>query len=188
MKHFKIEGPISKRFGIKEVLLKDTPKQALCFGLPGTGKSTFVKSHTCNPIVLDLGHNAFKSEEERERFYRKCIKHTTTELDVLCRVPDMPWLYDTYPEYFDISEVADHGNVKVIFAIPSVGLLGDVIVPRVFERDGDTEFPRLYKKMYKKWYFDWCSTFERWYKVLGKKRCCRIPTYDSVDWYRTWKC
>lgn len=151
-------------------------KRILCFGLPGTGKSTFVKSKPITQqLHLDLGHNAFKSDAEREKFYRKAIKHTTSELNVIAR---LSWYYDTYAEYFDVREVAKH-DIMVVFAIPSVELLESVVIPRVIRRDGDSDFTRLYMKMYKKWRSDWINTANRWKSVLGSSKVKIIDLYDE---------
>lgn len=109
----------------------------LCFGMPGTGKSTFVKSKPLSQQMrMDLGHNSFKSEEARDKFYRKAVVHTTCELRVIHR---LSWYYDTYAEYFDPKEVAKYGDIVVYFAIPSIELLSSTIIPRVARRDSGTD-------------------------------------------------
>lgn len=175
----------------------------LCFGLPGTGKTTYVTSHKFH-IRLDLGHNAFRNEEQREKFYKKAKTHTTCELDVLTRLnfiaqehekrkhpewigsPDIRYwgnktvYYDTYPEYFSLDEVRRLADIGCIFAIPSIDVLEESVIPRVFERDGDGEFPRLYLKQYKKWHEDWLRTYNQWCSVLGHRRCVKIDLYDDL--------
>lgn len=150
----------------------------LCFGMPGTGKSTFVKSKpVTQQLRLDLGHNSFKDDKAREKFYRKAVVHTTSELHVISR---LTWYYDTYAEYFDPKEVAKY-DVAVIFAIPSLELLEHVVVPRVARRDTDSDFPSLYAKNYAKWREGFVQTFQKWKAILGSAKVRLIDLYDEFS-------
>jgi hypothetical protein len=149
----------------------------LCFGLPGTGKSTFVRSKPKRAqLFLDLGHNAFRNEEARQKFYRKLWKSTTAVCTVLGN-QNVYW--DTYPEYFDMKQLLPLiNNIRVIFAIPEDI---DSIIARVGERDGlDSEFYKLYLKQGHKWQKDWYALYDKWKAMFGKKRVMMIDRYDNL--------
>jgi hypothetical protein len=139
--------------------------KTLIFGLPGSGKSTLVKASKMPKLQLDLGHNAFKSESEREKFYEKLRRFTSQ----LLLVPG-DFIMDTYPEYFDLEVVKTVPDVRVVYLLPEDALGVYELVRRVGDRDGrDSDFYQLYHRNALKWYPHWIDMYTKWRRAIPKR-------------------
>lgn len=110
----------------------------LVFGLPATGKTTFVKSTAYRPLTLDLGNI---SSDAKTTVNPRMIDFTSN----LLAIPTQEVItIDSYPDYFDPKRIPDEAIKRVIFAIPSKTYF-DQILTRVRLRDGlGSDFVRLY--------------------------------------------
>lgn len=146
----------------------------LIFGLPGSGKSTLVKSSKLHQVRLDLGHNSFRSDEARAKFYEKLTRFTSGIMTMKCS-----FIADTYPEYFDI-EVVAKSDAIVYFRLPKDLEEAKVLVDRVGKRDGYTsDFYKLYSKQYANWFKEWKEIFKKWQRTVGAERVHRMSIYED---------
>lgn len=111
----------------------------LVFGLPGTGKTTYIRK-TLHSITLDVG-------APRDDNQRKQLKEFTTEF-INKTVPKLePKIsIDSFPEYFDLYTLEKSQISEIVFMIPSFEDY-EFILERIETRDGKSSpFYQLYKK------------------------------------------